>query len=342
MKALLSRGRRRRRQGRAARADGADVGGGRRACRRSSRRCSTAGADFRTASAVRASRRCSSPCAKDALDVVRVLLKAGADVNETVPIDGRRRRLRRTAAAGRAPAPLLLAVENGHFELAVALLEAGADPNDDAAGLHGAAHDHLGPQAGRRRQRPGARRVRQAEQPRARQEARRARRERERADDEAGRTGTTRASNELGATPFLLAALTADAELMRMLVELGADPLAAERRELHAADGRGRRRHALARRGRRHREPKCSRPCSSLLELGADIERGRQQRRDRHARRRLQEPPEGRAVPRRQGREDRRLEPARTSTAGRRWRSPRATGSATSSRRPRPMPPSAR
>ncbi len=31
--------------------------------------------------------------------------------------------------------------------------------------------------------------------------------------------------NELGATPFLLAALTADAELMRTLAALGPDPL---------------------------------------------------------------------------------------------------------------------
>src|SRR2546428_10565714 len=30
--------------------------------------------------------------------------------------------------------PLLLAVENGHFELAVTLLEAGADPNDHRSG----------------------------------------------------------------------------------------------------------------------------------------------------------------------------------------------------------------
>src|SRR5439155_16332758 len=31
--------------------------------------------------------------------------------------------------------------------------------------------------------------------------------------------------NEIGATPFMLAALTADAELMRTLAALGADPL---------------------------------------------------------------------------------------------------------------------
>ena len=32
--------------------------------------------------------------------------------------------------------------------------------------------------------------------------------------------------NEMGATPFMLAALTADAELMTTLAALGADPLA--------------------------------------------------------------------------------------------------------------------
>ena len=63
-------------------------------------------------------------------DVVRVLLKAGADVNEA---------MQPTRSAGRGPArgtsPLLLAVENGHFELAVVLLEAGADPNDQRTGF---------------------------------------------------------------------------------------------------------------------------------------------------------------------------------------------------------------
>ena len=42
-------------------------------------------------------------------------------------------------SSGRSPArgtsPLILAVENGHFELAVALLEAGADPNDQRSGF---------------------------------------------------------------------------------------------------------------------------------------------------------------------------------------------------------------
>ena len=51
-----------------------------------------------------------------------------------------------------------------------------------------------------------------------------ARREPERADDEEVNLGIT-GLNTLGATPFLLAARTADAELMRTLAALGADPL---------------------------------------------------------------------------------------------------------------------
>ena len=40
----------------------------------------------------------------------------------------------RTVRRPKATSPLILAVENGHFELAVALLKAGADPNDQPAG----------------------------------------------------------------------------------------------------------------------------------------------------------------------------------------------------------------
>ena len=63
--------------------------------------------------------------------VVRTLLKAGIDVNE--PLHRRGRPKYQFANTGMSP--LLLAIENGHFELAVALLEAGADPNDERTGF---------------------------------------------------------------------------------------------------------------------------------------------------------------------------------------------------------------
>ena len=59
--------------------------------------------------------------------------------------------------------------------------------------------------------------------------------------------------NSIGATPLLLAARTADAELMRLLASLGADPRALERRRDDAADGGSGNRHAVARRRSRHR-----------------------------------------------------------------------------------------
>jgi ankyrin repeat protein len=153
-------------------------------------------------------------------EVVRVLLRAGADVNEA---------LQPRKSSGRAPArgttPLTLAVENGHFELAAALLEAGADPNDQRSGftpLHTLTW------------------VRKPN----------------RGDDESGDPAPIGSGNlsslqlveglvrhgadvnarlkrgasgrgvlgRAGATPFLLACMTADVPLMKLLVKLGADP----------------------------------------------------------------------------------------------------------------------
>jgi len=62
-------------------------------------------------------------------EVVFRLLKAGADLNE--PMLPERRMIK---PRGKSFSPLTLAVENGHFELAAALLEAGADPNGHPAG----------------------------------------------------------------------------------------------------------------------------------------------------------------------------------------------------------------
>ncbi len=64
------------------------------------------------------------------IDVVRTLLRAGVDPNQPLHRKGRPK----YQFANTGMSPLLLAIENGHFELAVALLEAGADPNDERTG----------------------------------------------------------------------------------------------------------------------------------------------------------------------------------------------------------------
>jgi ankyrin repeat protein len=73
------------------------------------------------------------------IDVVRVLLEAGANVNETMK-PNKEDRPAPTLNASYKPvrngtSPLMLAVENGHFELAIALVAAGADPNDQRSGF---------------------------------------------------------------------------------------------------------------------------------------------------------------------------------------------------------------
>jgi len=152
---------------------------------------------------------------------VRALLEAGADVNEA---------MQPARSAGKAPAkgtaPLILAVENGHFELAVALLEAGVDPNDQRSGftaLHtltwvrkpNRGDDESGDPApigsGSLTSLQFAEKlVENGADPNARLKR-----------GASGRGVLGRA----GATPFLLAAMTADVPLMRMLVRHRADPL---------------------------------------------------------------------------------------------------------------------
>ena len=154
--------------------------------------------------------------------VVTALLKAGVDVNETVQL------LEGATRANNAPrvgtSALHIAVTNAHYELASLLLDAGANPNADANGwtaLHaisGVRKPGLGdndPAPLGSGSMTSIELVRKLKAKGADLNARMTKRY---------NVGMT-ALNTLGATPFLLAARSADSELMRELAALGADPL---------------------------------------------------------------------------------------------------------------------
>ena len=159
------------------------------------------------------------------IGVVRALLKAGADVNEAIEVQvSRSRPLPGGGAIGVGATPLLVAVTNAHFELAAQLLDAGADPNADWPGytvLHamarvrksGGGDNDPAPEGSGTM--TSLELVKQLVAHGANVNARMTKR----------RNLTNTRFNELGATPFLLAAVTADAGLMRTLAALGADPL---------------------------------------------------------------------------------------------------------------------
>jgi uncharacterized protein len=156
------------------------------------------------------------------LDAVRALLKAGADVNDSIPLT------RKVGQPHGAPRPgttaLHLAVANAHYELAAALLDAGADPNAIGPGytpLHvvtwvrkpGLGDNDPAPDGSGSM--TSLQFVKKLVDKGANLNARMTKKV---------SVGLT-SLNTVGATPFLLAARTADAELMRYLAKLGADPL---------------------------------------------------------------------------------------------------------------------
>lgn len=158
------------------------------------------------------------------LGAVRALLDAGASVHETLPAPPRPEDNRDKTWPETGVTALLLAVGNAHFELAAFLLEQGANPNAAPLGwtaLHqltwarktGIAGSNNPPP-------PGSGSMTSLEFAKllvargADVDARVTRRP---------PVGVT-SLNTIGATPFLLAARTADAPYMRLLASLGADP----------------------------------------------------------------------------------------------------------------------
>lgn len=153
------------------------------------------------------------------LESVQRLLAAGVDVNAAI----------NPKRTGRGPRPgtsaIMLAVENGHFELAIELVKLGADPNDQRSGvapLHALSwvrktkigDNPEGDPAPR-----GSGRIHSLQFVREMVKLG--------ADVnlrlKKGSAGFTRLSRK-GATPFLMAAVTADLPLMKTLLELKANP----------------------------------------------------------------------------------------------------------------------
>ena len=171
------------------------------------------------------------------IDTVRAFLAAGADVNAMLKrpesAAGRGARGGGGARAGlpRIPgtSPLMLAVQNGHFELALALIDAGADPNDVRTGftpLHAIAgvrkpdsSDISDPATP-----TGSGRMSSADF--VREIVKRGANVNFRLPKGSPKQPNTSSSiGSEGATPILFAADRADVPLMRLLLELGADPL---------------------------------------------------------------------------------------------------------------------
>jgi uncharacterized protein len=200
------------------------------------------------------------------IGVVRVLLKAGADANEAIETErsGRRAALEDMSA-------LMLAVENGHFELAMELVNAGANPNDQRWGYTALqmvtwvrkpnrGDDEAGqppPQGSGKLTSLDF--VRQIVAKGADVNARL-----KKADGGRGKLSLNKA------TPFLMASKTADLPLMKLLVELGADPTipnADGATPLMAAAGLG----CLAPDEEAGTESECIEAIKYLLTLKADV-----------------------------------------------------------------------
>ncbi len=162
------------------------------------------------------------------IDVVRAFLEKGVDVNATLQRRQDKPGPTLYKPVGKGVSPLLLAVQNAHFELAIALVDAGADPNDRRTGFtplqtltwvrrpdSSDASEPAPVGSGRLTSLQFVREI-----------VKRGANVNLRLDKGAPKIPNTssRVGTD-GATAFLLAADRSDVGLMRLLLELGADPL---------------------------------------------------------------------------------------------------------------------
>ena len=156
---------------------------------------------------------------------VDALIKAGADMNDSLPIRKRTPQNAPPPPPDPGPNAFLLAAANAHYELAAWLLDRGADPNAAPQGftaLHQVSWVRKAGIAGSNNPAPQGSGTMDSLTFVRKLVAK-------------GATLDTRVTkkpsmgvttlNSIGATPFLLAARTADAPLMKLLAELGANPL---------------------------------------------------------------------------------------------------------------------
>ncbi len=157
------------------------------------------------------------------LETARVFLAAGVDVNALMARENAR------GPVDRGTSPFMLAVQNGHFELAIALVDAGADPNDVRSGftaLHTLAWVRKPDSSDNSDPAPATGAGRLTSLDFVREIVKRGANVNFRLPKGAPKQPNTSSRIESdGATPFLFAADRSDVPLMRLLVQLGADPL---------------------------------------------------------------------------------------------------------------------
>ncbi|MDB4353979.1 ankyrin repeat domain-containing protein [Akkermansiaceae bacterium] len=200
-------------------------------------------------------------------ELVRLLLEKGADLSEVMNHEKGRGDLARPKTSA-----LMLAVENGHYDLATELLEAGADPNDTRTGfsvLHSLTWirkpdigessdgDPAPEGSGRRNSLQFVREL-----------------VKHGADVnlqlKKGRKGGNGRVSQIEATPLFLASDRADLPYIKLLVELGADPLLTNRdgtTPLMVAAGIG----SFAPEEEAGNEVECLAAVKYLVSLGADV-----------------------------------------------------------------------